>query len=159
MPSRWTVCTTGYTAPWPCGERAASTASSRSNATYSSAISRRPCASTVRASAADAQTHTPLPSYPPLTAFSTTGQVPAANVLDLGQVPLTGANRGQSTPRPVSRSRMASLSWVKHSAAAPGLTWTPACSSAARCPPGTCSWSKVSTSHPAAKSRRSASER
>ncbi len=37
MPSRWTVCTTGYTAPWRCGEQAASAASSRVNGTYSSA--------------------------------------------------------------------------------------------------------------------------
>jgi len=61
-PSRWTVCTTGYTAPCPCGERAASTASSRSNATYSSAISPMPCASTACACAAEPHTHTPLPS-------------------------------------------------------------------------------------------------
>jgi len=71
----------------------------------------------------------------------------------------TGANRGQAMPSPVSRSRMASLSWVKRSAAPSGLTVTPSCSSAARCGPGTCSWSKVSTSQPAAKPRRSASER
>ena len=59
----------------------------------------------------------------------------------------------------VSRWRIASLSWVKRSAAAPGLTLMPSCSRATRCGPGTCSWSSVSTSHPAAKERRSSSER
>jgi hypothetical protein len=38
IPSCWTVCTTGYAAAWPLGERATSTASSRSNATCSSTI-------------------------------------------------------------------------------------------------------------------------
>jgi hypothetical protein len=46
IPSRCTVCTTGYTAAWPLGERATSTASSRSNATYSSTIRSIPWAST-----------------------------------------------------------------------------------------------------------------
>ena len=46
MPSRWTVSTTGYTAPWRCGERAATTASSRSKATSSSAIRSMPWLST-----------------------------------------------------------------------------------------------------------------
>ncbi len=46
IPSCWTVCTTGYTAAWPLGERATSTASSRSKATYSSTIRSIPWPST-----------------------------------------------------------------------------------------------------------------
>ena len=57
-----------------------STASSRPNETCSSASSAIPCAAPARPVRHVSQTHTPRPSYPPLTAFSTTGQpVAAAN--------------------------------------------------------------------------------
>ena len=102
----------GTTAPWPLGDRATSTASSRSNATYSSAISgdavgqhgrglggglAHPHALAVVA-AADRLEHDRPASRP---------RTPRRR-----RWSRTGANRGQAMPSPVSRSRIASLSWV-----------------------------------------------
>src|SRR5487761_1589619 len=146
MPSTWTVCTTGYAAPWPDGDLATSAASSRRNGTNSSASSATPCSTTSAAAAGDAHSQTPLPSYPPLTALSITGHDPPANASTSATVE-TAAYRGHGTPRDVSASRIASLSWVYRSAAEPGLTSTPVDSSSDKTGPGTCSWSNVTTSH------------
>ncbi len=60
---------------------------------------------------------------------------------------------GHGAPRAVSRSRMIALSWACTRAAAPGRTSTPADSRSRNSPVGTCSWSKVITSQPAANAR------
>ena len=62
IPSSWTVCTTGYAAPCPLGDRATSTASSRSNATYSSTSRPIPWAITSAAELSFSQIQMPLPS-------------------------------------------------------------------------------------------------
>src|SRR6516165_3712890 len=150
-----------FTSSPPDGDRATSAASSRRNGTNSSASSAIPCPSTSAASAGDKQIHTPLPSYPPLTALSTTGHVPptdAANA-STSATEETGAYRGQGAPSDFSRSRIASLSWVYRSAAEPGRTRTPDDSSEVSTEPGTCSWSNVSTSQPAANAATSGKER
>jgi hypothetical protein len=141
IPSRCTVSTTGYVATCPNGERATSAASSRRSGTRSSTIS------SVRGSGSSGPTtQTPLPSYPPRTALTTTGQ-PCAAAKALTSVP----HRGTGIPSSPSRSRMARLSWAYRSAAAPGATATPSAVSASMCPGGTCSWSNVTTSQPLAK--------
>ena len=161
MPSTCTVSTTGYAAPCPDGEHATRAASSRRNGTNSSASSATPCPSTSAASAGDEHTHTPLPSYPPLTALSTTGHEPpgARQNASTSATEDTGAYRGHGTPSAVSRSRIASLSWVYRSAADPGRTRTPADSRLVRICAGTCSWSNVTTSHSPAKDSTSDSDR
>ena len=65
------------------------------------------------------------------------------------------AQRGQGTPSAVRRSRMTILSWACTRASAPG--WTEVTSAIARSPAvGTCSWSKVTASHSAAKATSAA---
>src|ERR671914_1789326 len=86
------------------------------------------------------------------------GQPPRSAKAATSACSRTGAKRGQGTPSAVRRSRMTSLSWAWSRAAEPGRQATPADSSARMCGPGTCSWSNVTTAHPAAKPRRSASE-
>ena len=66
------------------------------------------------------------------------------------------AQRGHGIPRAVSRSRIASLSCAKRSASGCGCSTAPSATSSARTSGGTCSWSKVTTSH-AAANRRTAS--
>ncbi len=156
MPSCCTVSTTGHAATCPYGDRATTAASSRTSGTRSSTISAVPEASSSAASATSPTTQTPLPSYPPRVAFTTTGQPTSAPNRSRSAADSTGAQRGTGAPSAVSRSRMTRLSWACTSASGPGSTFTPSAASARRCSVGTCSWSNVTTSQPSAK-RRSAS--
>ena len=167
IPSDCTVCTTGHAAPWPNGERATSAASSRTIGTSSSASSTVPAAAAAAiTSAADAglvTTHTPLPSYPPRMALRISGQpvrvAKSASAWAGSAATDRSSQRGTGTPSSPSRVRMTALSCACRSAPGPGYTVTPSATNASTCSAGTCSWSKVITSHPAAKRRRSASER
>ena len=64
------------------------------------------------------------------------------------------AARARHAERRQSRSRITTLSWACTSASGPGRTASAVGSSACRCSVGTCSWSKVSTSHPSANARK-----
>ncbi len=93
-----------------------------------------------------------------MAAFSTSGQPTWRPKPSTSARVATGVNGGTGTPMADRRSRMTTLSWACRSAADPGAIGAPSASRASSSPPGTCSWSKVTTSQPAAKARRSSSE-
>ena len=141
IPPSCTVSTTGYTATWPNGDRATRTASSRRSGTRSSTMN-----STSGSGSSRSTNQTPRPSYPPRTAFTTTGHPKAA-------ASIVGAQRGTGTPSAPSRSRIARLSCTYRSGPGPGATVYPSATSALTCSRGTCSWSNVTTSQPSANAR------
>ncbi len=161
MPSVCTVSTTGQAAAWPDGLRATSTASSRTKSTFSSS-SRPPSTgpgSPTRASqsASSSAEDTTLDALAVVAAARGLGDDRASRRSSPKAVTsaavVARVHRGQAIPSPSRRSRMASLSWAKCSAARLGCTATPSSSRACRMSCGTCSWSKVTTSHEAAKAR------
>ena len=147
----------GQAAAWPDGLRATRTASSRTKSTCSS--SRRPSSGT-------GPPTRPSPRRGRPSALGRGDDADALAVIAAARglrddrpadarrrTPSTSSavrarvQRGQAMPRASRRSRMASLSWAKCSAARLGWTATPSCSSASSTAGGTCSWSKVTTSH------------
>src|SRR5664280_953258 len=165
MPPAWTVSTTGQAPAWPDGLRTTSSASSRTKSTFCSAsspstsgpspvaASRSASESQSATSSGEPTTRTPLPSYPPLGILTTTGQPTLSPESCNEAASLTCAQLGQAIPMSVSRRRMASLSWANTRAAGEGCRMTPSACRAARTSAGTCSWSKVTTSHCLAKAR------
>ena len=121
-------------------------ASSRRNGTISSARTGTPARNGSAASASERTTHTPLPSYPPRTVFSTTGKPPpsgeaasSAAKAATSAGPSTMRCRGHGAPISVRRVRITPLSWACTSASGPGRTGMPSASRARRCSVGTCS--------------------
>ena len=123
-------------------------------ATRSSASSGSPRGQPVRAVTGGARRAAPpCRRTRPRGVLRTTGQPTCAPNPATSASVRTSAQRGHGTPSSVSRRRMTSLSWACSRASGPGRTTTPSAWSSRRCSVGTCSWSKVSTSQPAAKAR------
>jgi hypothetical protein len=86
-------------------------------------------------------------------ALSTHGQPCSAPKRSTSTGAPTSVNGGTATPSSASRVRITSLSWACSSAGGAGCRRTPPAASWRNTGCGTCSWSKVSTSQPAANER------
>ena len=146
-------------APCSCGERATSAASSRSNLTCSSAISASPFSASIddpgRLLRCVADPHPP-PVVAAANRLEHHGPSWSRRIPHIARA-AAGAYRGHGTPSPVSLSRIDQLVLREPERRAPGpQTARPPQRGQVRA--GTCSWSNVTTSQPAAKARRSATE-